>query len=96
VKLVGSCWLRVDSQRRSASGPINNPLKTINLFKSQEPEYLSGPPHSVAVALLATTKRGEGGCATPARLTEMRLQQNFFAKRRMRAGRCDASKTFEA
>src|SRR6266550_3584244 len=26
---------------------------------SQEPEYLSGPPHSVAVALLATTKRGE-------------------------------------
>jgi hypothetical protein len=39
---------------------------------SQEPEYLSGPPHSVAVAL----------CATPARLTETRLQQKLLRKKK--------------
>ena len=38
---------------------------------SQEPEYLSGPPHSVAVAL----------CATPARLTKTRLQQKLLRKK---------------
>jgi hypothetical protein len=40
--------------------------------QSQEPEYLSGPPHSVAVAL----------CATPGRLTEMRLQQKLLRKKK--------------
>src|SRR4029077_16638814 len=39
---------------------------------SQEPEYLSGPPHSVAVAL----------CATPARLTKTRLQQKLLRKKK--------------
>ncbi len=39
---------------------------------SQEPEYLSGSPHSVAVAL----------CATPARLTETRLQQKLLRKKK--------------
>ena len=39
---------------------------------SQEPEYLSGPPHSVAVAL----------CVTPARLTETRLQQKLLRKKK--------------
>jgi hypothetical protein len=33
---------------------------------------LSGPPHSVAVAL----------CATPARLTEARLQQKLLRKKK--------------
>gem|GEM_PF-3272374 len=47
---------------------------------SQEPEYLSGPPHSVAVALLATPKRGEGGCATQTRLRETRLQRTSSQK----------------
>jgi hypothetical protein len=28
---------------------------------SQEPEYLSGPPHSVAVALLATERVAKAG-----------------------------------
>jgi hypothetical protein len=46
----------------------------------QEPEYLSGSPHSVAVALLATPKRGEGGCATPTRPAETRLQQTSSQK----------------
>ena len=39
---------------------------------SQEPEYLSGPPHSVAVAL----------CAARARLTETRLQQKLLRKKK--------------
>jgi len=39
---------------------------------SQEPEYLSGPPHSVAVAL----------CETPARLIETRLQQKLLRKKK--------------
>ena len=39
---------------------------------SQEPEYLSGPPHSVAVAL----------CATPVRLTETQLQQKLLRKKK--------------
>ena len=39
---------------------------------SQEPEYLSGSPHSVAVAL----------CATRARLTEARLQQKLLREKK--------------
>src|SRR6476659_5593291 len=41
-------------------------------MQSREPEYLSGPPHSVAVAL----------CATSARLTETRLQQKLLRKKK--------------
>src|SRR5207249_1786694 len=45
----------------------------------QEPEYLSDPPHSVvAVALIAASGINDPGCN----------RKNFFAKRRMRAGRC--------
>ncbi len=49
---------------------------------SQEPEYLSGPPHSVAVAL----------CATPARLTETRLREKLLRKKKNESWAMRASK----
>ena len=49
---------------------------------SQEPEYLSDPPHSVAVALSARRSKAEGGCATPVFLIETRLQQKLLRKKK--------------
>src|SRR5262249_13822565 len=57
-KLVLSLLVRGENQRRLALCAISNQQKTINFFKSQEPEYLSGPPHSVVAAPLC---RGVSG-----------------------------------
>jgi hypothetical protein len=51
-------------------------------IRSQEPEYLSGPPHSAVAAIGDRGRRDHRS-----RLN----RKNFFAKRRMRAGRCDAA-----